>query len=102
MSKILEEYGEKMYQEGFEEGLQEAKREVDIKRDVILPISLGVIIFVFVVVFYTYFHPLYIFDTDDWTYIAANRVPLPSTDAWNPTRILPEVLMPLTASLGGG
>ena len=28
MSKILEEYGEKMYQEGFKEGLQEAAIEI--------------------------------------------------------------------------
>lgn len=61
---------------------------------------LGISIFVIAMVFYTHFHPLYVFDTDDWTYIAWSRVPLPDINAWNPTRILPEVLMPFATSFG--
>lgn len=71
-----------------------------VKKNIIPLIVLGLGVFIFIVAFYTHFHPFYIFDTDDWTYIAATRVPLPDAAAWNPTRILPEVLMPLTASLG--
>lgn len=61
---------------------------------------LGIGIFAFILVFYIKFHPLYIFDTDDWTGIADTRVPLPNFNSFNPTRILPEVLMPLATSIG--
>ena len=65
-----------------------------------VPILLGAAVFLCMVLFYTKIHPLYIYDTDDWTYIAQTRIPLPGGSNWNPTRILPETLMPLTASLG--
>lgn len=50
--------------------------------------------------FFTVAHPLYIYDTDDWTYISSHRHALPMTHAWNPTKILPETLMPLAAEIG--
>lgn len=45
-------------------------------------------------------HPLVILDTDDWTYISASRVALPSRRFWNPARIFPEILMPYASGLG--
>lgn len=51
-------------------------------------------------VFFCIVHPLYIYDTDDWTYISFSRHAWPGTDNWNPTKILPETLMPLTAEMG--
>ncbi len=50
--------------------------------------------------FFTMAHPLYIYDTDDWTYISNARHAWPMPDAWNPTKIFPETLMPLVAELG--
>lgn len=50
--------------------------------------------------FFTVAHPMYIYDTDDWTYISSHRHALPMTHAWNPTKILPETLMPLAAEIG--
>lgn len=50
--------------------------------------------------FYIVAHPLYIYDADDWTYITYSRHALPSASAWNPTRILPETIMPLSALIG--
>lgn len=37
-----------------------------------------------------------IWDMDDWMYIRPTRCPWPVFGAWNPTRIFPEVFMPLT------
>ena len=50
--------------------------------------------------FYIYAHPLYIYDVDDWTYITFSRHAIPSAHEWNPTRILPETIMPLSALIG--
>lgn len=70
------------------------------KNSIIPLILLGGGIFLFVLAFYTHFHPLYIFDTDDWANITTNRVPWPTLSAWNPTKLLPEIFMPLIATLG--
>lgn len=53
--------------------------------------------FIFCFVFFSEIHPLVIFDTDDWCYISQHRVALPQINAWNPTRVFPEVLMPAIA-----
>lgn len=50
--------------------------------------------------FFTIAHPLYIYDTDDWTYISNSRHAWPMPSAWNPTKVLPETIMPLVAELG--
>lgn len=57
-------------------------------------------IFVGLMLFFVCAHPLYIFDTDDWTYISEPRVAIPEWFSWNPTRILPEILMPFAAQVG--
>lgn len=69
------------------------------KKDWVLYFGL-VIAFIGFFVFFTVAHPLYIYDTDDWTYISFSRHAWPTIGAWNPTRILPETLMPLTAEIG--
>lgn len=71
------------------------------KRQQKLPIILFAIsAFVCFYVFYTVSHPLYIYDTDDWTYVSFSRHALPQASQWNPTKVLPETLMPLAADLG--
>lgn len=45
-------------------------------------------------------HPLFIFDTDDWTYITCSRHAVPAISYFNPGKVLPETLMPLVAQLG--
>lgn len=57
-------------------------------------------VFLAMLVFFGWKHPLYIYDTDDWFYISRVRLGVPIPNYWNPTRILPEVLLPLTAELG--
>lgn len=57
-------------------------------------------VFVSLYFFFVYKHPLYVYDTDDWFYISRIRTGVPIISAWNPNRVLPEVLMPLAAELG--
>lgn len=63
-------------------------------------IAYAFILFVILYFFYTVVHPLYIYDTDDWAYISFSRHALPQITQWNPTKILPETLIPLTAEFG--
>jgi len=56
-------------------------------------------IFLFFLLFYTHIHPLIPYNSDDWMFMSANRIALPSIHAWNPSRVLPETLMPLFSDL---
>ena len=56
-------------------------------------------LFMAVFVFYFAAHPLPLLDTDDWSYVAYARVAVPSPSFWNPSRVLPELLMPLCGIL---
>lgn len=55
--------------------------------------------FLLLVLFFSQIHPLLPFDSDDWTFMSANRIALPSPRYWNPSRVLPEVLMPFFSGL---
>jgi len=59
------------------------------------PFIVLVSIFIFLYIFFSKIHPIVIFDQDDWDYISNYRKPFPLWGAWNPTRVLPEILMPL-------
>ncbi len=60
--------------------------------------ALGV--FAFLLVFFLGYRPITLDNMDDWTYIAYTRNAVPKWDYWNPSRILPEILMPFCAQLG--
>ena len=51
-------------------------------------------------VYFTQISPLQPFDGVDWRYIGSFRLPLPLWGVWNPTRVLPETLMPLGGYIG--
>lgn len=72
------------------------------KRDLIIWIIFCCAVFAGVCIFLFKYHPVELFDTDDWTYLSFTRQSrlLPSKNEWNPTRILPENLMPLAGYLG--
>lgn len=59
-----------------------------------------IIIFAGIFIFFTQAHPLLVFDTDDWWYIYRHRHGIPLVGDWNPTKVLPETLMPIAAEIG--
>lgn len=58
------------------------------------------IVFLFLFLFFIVFHPIAIFDTDDWSFIHHLRLPIPVIHAWNPIKVFPEVLMSFFSYLG--
>ena len=54
-------------------------------------------VFAFFLSFFGLFHPPVMTTPDDWYYIAYTRDAIPLLDKHNPTRILPEVLMPVVS-----
>lgn len=61
---------------------------------------LFIILLVVMIYFFTVVHPLYIYDSDDWTYASYSRTFLPTLKEWNPTKVLPETFMPLVSKIG--
>lgn len=55
-----------------------------------------VLLFLSLVIFTCKIFPLVPFDGDDWRYIGSMRLSIPQWGTWNPTRVLPEILMPLS------
>lgn len=56
-------------------------------------------VFVIFLSFFSVFHPALITTPDDWYYIGYTRDALPLLDKHNPTRVLPEVIMPVVATV---
>lgn len=58
---------------------------------------LGVTILIFILsfIYFALITPTIPFDGDDWRYIGTMRLPIPLWGVWNPTKILPETLMPI-------
>lgn len=65
------------------------------KRDRVVYGVFLALVFLYFTIFFTRVHPLILFDGDDWNYISYSRNAVPMGNRWNPTRILPETLMPL-------
>lgn len=63
-------------------------------KDIIFNYLLLIIVFCFLCSFFCVFHPITVLDSDDWVYLSYLRLPIPVLHYWNPSRILPEVLMP--------
>lgn len=89
-----------MLKEDVEKVIMNVKKENIVLKDKAIAIIFWFLIFIGIFAFFTVSHPLYIYDTDDWTYIASSRHAWPSVKFWNPTKILPETMMPLTAEMG--
>ena len=59
------------------------------------------LMFFFLCYFFIKVHPLFVFDTDDWAYIQDTRAgrAWPLWGEWNPTKVFPEVFMPIISWL---
>lgn len=60
-------------------------------------ITLAALTFAFFMVFFTKVHPIALFDTDSWYYAFYHRHAWPIWRFWNPTRVFPEVFMPVVS-----
>ena len=58
-------------------------------------------VFLGVFVFFYAAHPLILLSLDDWAYFGYKRLALPVPRFWNPSRVLPEFLMPLCGLMTG-
>lgn len=56
-------------------------------------------VFAFFLYFFTIAHPVYPFDIDDWGYMTSTRWAHPILFDWNPTRVLPELLIPICSEI---
>ena len=69
------------------------------KRRHVTEILLFLAVFFTMLVFFTVLHPIPIMDEDDVIYTVLSRKAIPIPSAWNPSRMMPEVLMPLCGNL---
>ena len=60
---------------------------------------LSLTVFAFMLIWFTHVHPFVLLTGDDWLYIAKPRAAIPWISAWNPSRILPEILMPACGNI---
>ncbi len=60
-----------------------------------------VAVFAAMLVFFTVLHPIPIMDEDDVIYTVLVRKAIPLPGSWNPSRMMPEVLMSLVGNLSG-
>lgn len=58
-------------------------------------------IFGLFLLFFLIINPIIPYDADDWTYLSRFRIPLPLISEWNPTKVLPETLMPFVGWSAG-
>lgn len=58
-------------------------------------------VFVYFLLFFCIIHPLIPFDGDDWATIFIHKSILIDITDWNPTRILPQFLMPVIGDVAG-
>lgn len=58
-----------------------------------------IFIFFCFIAFFTLFHPAFITTPDDWYYVTYTRDAIPLLPKNNPTRVLPETLMPLVSNI---
>jgi hypothetical protein len=59
------------------------------------------VIFGLFLLFFLIINPIIPYDADDWTYLSRFRIPLPLISEWNPTKVLPETLMPFVGWSAG-
>lgn len=62
---------------------------------------LSAIVFLVSILFFTKISPIFPYDTDDFIHSSSTRKAYPLHGIWNPSRVLPETLMPAVGFLAG-
>lgn len=70
------------------------------KKEKVISFIFLAMISIFFIMFYVVIHPIVLFDSDDWINCCSFRDAIPLYGAWNPGRILPEIMMPLCSKIG--
>lgn len=70
------------------------------KKDRVRECLFFTISFIFLMIFFTSIHPLIVYDSDDWLYMSYRREAIPDIREWNPSKVLPETLMPIVSDFG--
>lgn len=70
------------------------------KKEKVLEIIKYVLFFSFLYLFFTRVCPIVPYEGDDWFFLGSMRQPIPYPGAFNPSKILPEVLEPLCGYFG--
>lgn len=70
-----------------------------LRKEHVLLIGFSTFIFLSMLLFFLKIHPLIIYDADDWLYASYFRLPIPIWNDWNPSRVFPEIFMPLCSTL---
>lgn len=76
------------------------KKEMDKKLNTYEKTAFWIAVFAGIFCLCFFVHPQVILDYDDWSYVSELRIPFPWPTFWNPSRVLPEVLMPAFGYLG--
>ena len=63
-------------------------------------IIVNIIVALILILFFTKSCPIVPYDADDWIHLGQMRIPLPIWNGWNPSKVLPEVLMPMCGYVG--
>ena len=63
-------------------------------------VIVNIVIALILILFFTKTCPLVPYDADDWIHLGQMRIPLPIWNGWNPSKVLPEVLMPMCGYIG--
>lgn len=69
-------------------------------RKKVLQLAFWICVFTWCMVFFYQIKPLIPYDLDDWTYIAYRRLAVPVWRIWNPSKVLPELLLPFCSEVG--
>ena len=72
------------------------------KRNMIVWIVFALALFAGLCIFFFKIDPVTVFDTDDWSILTNFRKHrfLPGKDEWNPSRVMPEIMMPFAGFVG--
>lgn len=56
-------------------------------------------VFIYLFLFFSRIHPLMLHDGDDWGYASYSRGALPIWGYWNPSKVFPEIAMPICVNI---